>query len=82
MNTDPTLSMILATTRTLTAMVGGFAIARGWATSDQVAQMGGALVVFVTGGFAIYSQYRHKQDIKGALSGSAQKVPNVMGAAS
>jgi hypothetical protein len=28
MNTDPTLSMILAGTRTLTAMLGGFAIAR------------------------------------------------------
>ena len=68
MNTDPTFAMILAATRTLTAMLGGFAIAKGWITSDQVTQVGGALVVLVTAGFALYSQYRNKQHVALALA--------------
>lgn len=68
MTTDPTLSMILAAARTLTAMLGGFAIARGWITSDQVAQISGAVVVLATAGFAIYSQYRNKQHVATALA--------------
>ena len=67
MNTDPTLSMILAGMRTLTAMLGGFAIAKGWTTSDQVAQISGAFVVLVTAGFALYSQYHNKEHVKAAL---------------
>ena len=68
MTTDPTLSMILATIRTLTAMMGGFAIAKGWITSDQVTQISGAVVVLATAGFAIYSQYRNKQHVAVALA--------------
>ena len=68
MNTDPTFAMILAGTRTLTAMLGGFAIAKGWMTSDQAAQTGGAVVVLITTGFALYSQYRNKQHVKIALT--------------
>jgi hypothetical protein len=68
MNTDPTLSMILAGTRTLTAMLGGFAIAKGWASSDQVTQISGAILVLATTGFALYSQYHNKANIKVALA--------------
>jgi hypothetical protein len=68
MNTDPTLSMILAGMRTLTAMLGGFAIAKGWITSDQMTQVSGAVVVLATSGFALYSQYHNKENIKVALA--------------
>ena len=68
MNTDPTLSMLLAGMRTLTAMLGGFAIAKGWVTSDQMTQISGAIVVLGTSGFALYSQYHNKQNIKIALA--------------
>jgi hypothetical protein len=68
MNTDPTLSMLLAGLRTLTAMLGGFAIAKGWITSDQVTQISGAIIVLATSGFALYSQYHNKENIKVALA--------------
>ncbi len=71
MSTDPTLPMILAGARTLTAMLGGFAIARGWLTSDELAQLSGAVVVLATAGFAIYSQYRNKQHVAAALAAPA-----------
>jgi small neutral amino acid transporter SnatA (MarC family) len=60
--------MVLAGARTLTAMLGGFAIAKGWITSDQVTQISGAIVVLATSGFALYSQYHNKQNIKTALA--------------
>ena len=68
MNTDPTLAMVLAGMRTLTAMLGGFAIAKGWITSDQATQISGAIVVLATSGFALYSQYHNKANIKLALA--------------
>jgi hypothetical protein len=68
LNTDPTLSMALAGVRTAAAMAGGFAMAKGWVTSDQATQISGALVVLVTAGFALYTQYRNKQHIKIALA--------------
>ena len=74
MNTDPTLSMILAVARTLGAMVGGYAIAKGWITSDNLTQISGGLVVVVTAGFAAYSQYRNKQHVAQAL---ATPVPDI-----
>jgi hypothetical protein len=60
--------MLLAGIRTLTAMLGGFAIAKGWITSDQVTQISGAVVVLATSGFALYSQYHNKANIKLALA--------------
>lgn len=68
MTTDPTLSMILSAVRTLAAMLGGLAIAKGWATSDQMASISGGLVILVTASFGIYSQYRNKQHVAIALA--------------
>ncbi len=71
---DPTLPMVLAASRTLVATLGGFAIARGWVGQDQASQMGGAIVVLITGAFAIYSQFRSKQHLANALSSTAGPV--------
>ena len=75
MKTDPTLSMILAGMRTLTAMLGGFAIAKGWMNADQVTQVSGAIIVLATAGFALYSQYRNKQHVAVALALPAPAGP-------
>ena len=67
-STSPTLPAIYAAVRTLVAMAGGFAIARGWATADQVGEIAGAVAVLVTAGLAITSQVHNKRDVAQALA--------------
>lgn len=74
MNTDPLVSSILSAVRTVIAFGGGFVVARGWLTSDQLAQVGGLLATAIPLAFGIWSQIRNKQAVRDALALPAQRV--------
>lgn len=75
MNTDPLVSSILSAVRTALAFGGGFVVARGYLTSDQLAQIGGLLATGIPLAFGIWSQIKNKRDVKAALALPAQRLP-------
>lgn len=73
--TNPLLSSILSAVRTAIAFGGGFVVARGYLTSDQLAQIGGILATAIPLAFGIWSQIKNKADVKTALAMPAQRLP-------
>ncbi len=74
MDTNPLLASILSAVRTALAFGGGFVVAHGWLTNDQLAQIGGLLATAVPLAFGIWSQIKNKRDVKAALALPAQKL--------
>ena len=63
-STNPTGSMALSALRSLGAFVGGWLVAKGYVTHQQLLEIAPALGTLAVAGFGIYSQWKHKQDVK------------------
>lgn len=63
-STDPTLGMILSAGRTLGAFVGGWLVAKGYVSHQQLLEIGPALGTLAVAGFGMYSHWKAKQELK------------------
>lgn len=63
-STDAAPGMTWSALRTLAAFAGGYAVSRGWVTHQQLLEIGPALATLAVAGWGMYSQWKHKQDVK------------------